>query len=63
MVKAAEYWNGHNALIIRNVVPLDLVLDPSESELRDSWAETRVWTSPVVMSRPFFQDLMNVIIL
>jgi hypothetical protein len=43
MVKAAEYWNGHNALIIRNVVPLDLVFDPSESELRDSWPETRVW--------------------
>ena len=60
MVKAAEYWNCNNAVIIRNVVPLDLKLNPPEREVRDSRPETRVWTSSVVMIRPLLQDLMNV---
>ena len=60
MVKSAEYRNGNYAMIIRNVVPLGLKLNPPESEVRDSWSETRVWTSSVVMRRPLLQDLMNV---
>jgi hypothetical protein len=60
MVKSAEYRNGHNVVVVRNVVPLGLELDPSKSKLRNSWPEVRVWTSSVVMSRPFFQDSMDV---
>jgi hypothetical protein len=60
MVKAAEYRNGHNVVVVRKVVPLGLELDPSESKLRDSWTEERVWTFSVVMRRPFFQDSMDV---
>jgi hypothetical protein len=39
-VKPADYWDDNNAVIIRNVVPLDLKLNPPESEVRDSWPET-----------------------
>ena len=59
MVKSAEYWNGNNAVIFRNVVPLDLKFNLPESEVRDCWPETRVRTSSVVMIRPLLQDLMN----
>jgi hypothetical protein len=27
MVKAAEYWNGHNVVVVRNVVPFGLEFD------------------------------------
>jgi len=31
MVKAAEYWNGHNVVVVRSVVPLGLEFDcPSQ---------------------------------
>jgi len=60
MVKASEYWNGNNAVIIRNVVSLGLKLNRSESELWDSWPETRVGTFSVVMIRPILEYLMNV---
>ena len=59
MVKPAEYRKGHNVVVVWNVVPLGLEFDPSESKLRNSWPEVRVWTSSVVMSRPFFQDSMD----
>lgn len=40
MVKSAEYWDDRNAVINWNVVPLDLKLNPPESEVRNSWPET-----------------------
>jgi hypothetical protein len=60
MMKSAEHWNGNNAVITRKVVPLDLKLNPTEREVRDSRPETRVWTSSVLMICPLLQDLMNV---
>jgi hypothetical protein len=45
VVKAAEYWNGNNAVIIRNVVPLDLRLNPSIGELRNSQFRSRIGTT------------------
>jgi hypothetical protein len=36
MVKSAEYWNGNNAVIFRNVVPLDLKFNLPESEVLTS---------------------------
>src|SRR6185295_433242 len=58
MVKAAEYWNCNDAVIVWNVVPFDLILNPSECELRNSWPKTRVRSSPVVMSRPFCRRML-----
>jgi hypothetical protein len=36
MVTTVEYRNGNNVRVIRNVVPVGLELDPSESNLRNS---------------------------
>jgi len=61
MVKTAEYRNGHNVLVIRNVVPLGLSsILLTENKLRNSSPAMRAWTSSVVMSRSFFQDSMDV---
>jgi len=60
MVKAAEYRNGHNVVVVRNVVPFGLEFDASEDQFRNSWPQTRVWTSSVEVSSPVLQDLMDV---
>jgi hypothetical protein len=40
VVNSADCWDGNNAVFIRIVVPLDLKINPPESEVRDSWPET-----------------------